>query len=185
MEDKEIIGMFRDRNHDAITEIQKKYGKLCFQIGKNITGSLEDAEEIENETYLGLWNRIPPERPEYLKSFVCRIAKNLSIDRVRYHQAEKRKRGNEIPVEEVSDILSGVDTPENVYEQKELAELISEFLREQKPEVRKMFLRRYWFYDSIGDIATNFGVSESKVKVTLHRVRKSLKKYLMEQEVTL
>jgi RNA polymerase sigma-70 factor (ECF subfamily) len=146
---------------------------------------VDDAEEIENETYLRLWNIIPPEKPDFLKSFVCRIAKNISIDRARYNQANKRKQNEVIPVEEVADILSGKETPENLYEQKETSEYISDFLRLQKTEARRFFIQRYWYCFSISEIAKAFGVSENKVKVTLHRVRKDLKKYLEAKGVVL
>ena len=185
MEDKEIVDLFWLRKDQAIVETQMKYGKLCLQIAKNMIGNLQDAEEIVNETYLGVWNSIPPERPKHLKSFVCRIARNISIDRIRYYNADKRKNEGIVTLNEVEDILSGTDTPENIFDRKEIAAMISEYLRQEKEIKRNMFIKRYWYYESISEIAQEYGVSESKVKVTLHRIRQGLKKYLESKEVTL
>lgn len=185
MDDKQIIDLFWERNNQAITEIQNKYGRLCFQLAHRITGSLQDAEEVVNETYFGVWNRIPPERPKHLKSFVCRIARNISIDRFRYNQADKRKQNMLVSLDEIEDILSGADTPENIYDKKEVAAYISEFLRSIKSDKRQMFLQRYWYCKKISEIADEFHITESKVKVTLHRVRRELKQYLENKGVTL
>lgn len=185
MEDKKIVDLFWQRNHQAIIEIQNKYGKLCLQLANRITGSLQDAEEIVNETYLGMWNRIPPEKPQHLKSFVCKITRNISIDRVRYYQAEKRKHDLHVSLEELQDILSGTDTPESIYDRKETAAYISDFLRSIKSEKRIMFLQRYWYCKTISEIANEFDITEGKVKVTLHRVRRELKKYLEDKGVAL
>lgn len=185
MEDKQIVELFWQRNNQAIEEIQNKYGKLCLQLAKRITGNVQDAEEIVNEAYLGVWNKIPPEKPQHLKSFVCRITRNISIDRIRYYQAEKRKSDLSVSLDEIQDILSGTDTPESVYDRKETVAFISDFLREIKSEKRIMFLQRYWYCKSISEIAGEFDITEGKVKVTLHRVRRELKKYLEDKGVTL
>lgn len=185
MEDKQIVDLFWQRTNQAIIETQNKYGKLCLQLASNITGNLQDAEEIVNEAYLALWNKIPPEKPQYLKSFVCKITRNISIDRVRYYQANKRKGSALVSLDEIEDILSGVDTPESLYDRKETAAYISEFLRNIKPDKRKMFLQRYWYCKTISEIANEVGVTEGRVKVTLHRIRKELKKYLESKGVTL
>lgn len=185
MDDNQIVELFWQRDNQAIKEVQSKYGKLCFQLAKRITGNIQDAEEIVNEAYLGVWNKIPPEKPRHLKSFVCRIARNISIDRLRYSQAEKRKHDSHVSLDEIQDILSGTDTPESIYDSKETAAFISDFLRGIKTDKRNMFLQRYWYYKSISEIAEEFEITESKVKVTLHRVRWELKKYLEDKGVTL
>lgn len=185
MEDNQIVELFWRRDNQAITEIQNKYGKLCFQLAKRITGNIQDSEEIVNEAYLGVWNKIPPEKPLYLKSFVCRITRNISIDRLRYNQAEKRKHDSHVPLDEIQDILSGTDTPESVYDSKETAAFISDFLRGIKADKRNMFILRYWYYKSISEIADEFDITEGKVKVTLHRVRTELKKYLEDKGIVL
>lgn len=185
MKDTQIVELFWERDERAITETQLKYGKLCLQLAKNITGDLQDAEEVVNDAYLGVWEKIPPEKPQCLKSFLCRIARNKSIDRVKYYNADKRKRELQVSLDEIEDILSGSDTPEKVFDRKETALLISDYLRSIKPDKRGMFIQRYWYYRSVADIASNFGVTENKVKTTLYRVRKELKQYLESREVIL
>ena len=185
MEDTKIVELFWERNQQAIQEIEIKYGRLCIQIAKNITGNVLDAEEIANETYLGLWNAIPPEKPDFLKSFTCRIAKNLAIAKARYNNAEKRKGTETVSLNEVCDILSGSDEPDKIYDRKETAGFISDFLRKCSPIRREMFIQRYWYYRSVKEIASEYNVTESKVKTTLFRVRKELKKYLEKRGVIL
>lgn len=185
MEDTKIIELYWQRDESAITETEIKYGKLCKQLAKNILGNLEDAEEAVNETYLGLWNAIPPERPTYFKAFVCRITKNIAMTKARYINAEKRKPEAQIALSEIEGTLSGNENIEERYEQKEISEFINEYLMGKDKIKRVMFVKRYWFSDSVVDISRTLGVSESKVKTTLFRMRRELKKYLRGKGVEL
>ena len=185
MEDEKIVELYWQRSEAAITETDIKYGKLCKQLAKNILFNIDDAEEVVNETYLGVWNAIPPERPQYFKTFICRITKNLAMAKVRYYNADKRKNEGVVSLDEVQDILSGYSTVEEEYEKKVVSGYISDYLRMIDQEKRNIFLSRYWYYRSIADIAKSYGMSESKIKTTLFRTRRKLKEYLKDKGVEL
>lgn len=185
MEDAKIVELYWDRNERAIVETETKYGKLCKLIAKNIVGCMEDVEEVLSEAYLGVWNSIPPNRPKYLKTFVCKITKNRALAKARYNSAEKRNTDGVVSLDELSDIVSGQDDVEKTYEKKVVAGYISDFLRSIEEEKKNIFLSRYWYHNSMSDIAKTYGISESKVKTTLFRIRRKLKDYLKEQGVEL
>ncbi|MFQ9516318.1 MAG: RNA polymerase sigma factor [Eubacterium sp.] len=185
MEDIEIIEMYWARNEQAIEETDLKYGKLCKQLARNILFNLEDVEEVMNETYLGVWNTIPPNRPKYLKTFVCKITKNIAMAKVRYYHADKRRTEGMVSLDEIEDIVSGKNNIEEEYEKKEISGFISEYLRMLDMEKRNIFLNRYWYHNSMAEIAEIYGISESKVKTTLFRTRRKLKEYLKNKGVEL
>ncbi len=181
MDDKRIIDLFFDRNENAIKETQTKYGKLCFKIAHNILRNREDAQEIENDTYLALWQRIPPARPENFTAFICRIARNIAMKKYEYNTADKRS-GSVVSWSELEESI-----PDNAFaaeiEDARIGELINSFLRGQKEDARNVFIRRYYFGDDILEIAENFAFSESKVKSMLFHTRNKLKTYLIENGV--
>lgn len=185
MEDTKIIDLYWLRDERAIIETDLKYGKLCRQLAKNILFNWEDTEEVINETYLGVWNAIPPSRPQYLKTFICKITKNIAMKQVRYYHAGKRKTQGIVSLDEIEEIVSGKSNIENEYEKKEITGFINEYLRDIDLEKRNIFLSRYWYYNSITEIAKIYGISESKVKTTLFRTRKRLKEYLKDKGVEL
>lgn len=148
----------------------------------NILGNAEDAEECVNDTLLSVWNAIPQTIPENLKAFVCRIARNTALKKLEYNTAEKRSPNAAVSLAELEEIIpdkraSSDDAGENI------SEAISEFLLLQKPEIRRVFIRRYWFFDSVSDIAKRFSYSESKVKSMLFHTRKKLKNYLTKEGI--
>lgn len=185
MEDTKIIELYWERNEQAILETQMKYEKLCKLIISSILSNPRDVEEVVNETYLGIWNAIPPERPKFFKAFMCKIAKNIATTRLKYINADKRNPEHVVALEELEGILSGTDDIIHNYEAKEIAGYINQYLAGIDKEKRIMFVRRYWFCDSITDIARIMGLSDSKVKTTLFRVRKDLKRYLEGKGVEL
>lgn len=176
IDDTEIIELYFARSEDAIRQTQLKYGNLCYRIALNVLKNNEDAEECVNDTYLSVWNRIPPDMPENFKAFICKIARNLSLSRLRYNTAKKR---NSDMLISLCDVDSTAPAPDGVSDQ-ELGHLISEFLRLQSADVRNVFMRKYWFYDSVEEIADRFSFSKSKVKSMLFHTRNRLKKYLSE-----
>ncbi len=181
MDDSRIIELYFQRDQNAIRETQSKYEKLCFHISKNIVGNEADAEECVNDTYLAVWNAIPPERPGSLKAFVAGIARKLSLKRWEYNSAQKRSA----PLVEFSE-LEGVLADEEIpgtTQEAELGQLISDFLRTEKEEARNVFLRKYWYFDSITAIARRYSFSESKVKSMLFQTRTRLRAYLISKEV--
>ena len=182
MTDEEIISLYFSRSENAIHETAAKYGRLCTYVIKNILKDPADIDECVNDTYLKVWNVIPPSRPTTLKAFVGRITRNISFNL--YKKMNTDKRGNlQIPIilDELSECVSGGTTPYQEIEKKELLKAINSFLEKLPQEKRVMFVRRYWHSDSITDIAKRCGVSENSVSVNLNRLRKRLHNYLIER----
>ncbi len=180
LEDNKIIELFFARSEQALAELSAKYGRLIFGIAKNILGDEEDARECENDTYLGAWRTIPPERPNPLSAYVCRIARNLSLKKYRSKKAQKRDCAFDLSMEELGDCLAAPSI-EETWSARELGQAIGRFLDTQNRESRTMFMRRYWFCDSIKEIAQRFAISENNASVKLSRIRVSLKKYLQKE----
>ena len=177
MEDSRIIELFLQRSESAIDMVQQKYGPMCCSIARNILSSDEDAQECVNDALHALWNTIPPEEPQRLGAYFAKIVRNLSMKRPTYQNADKRSSAI-VSYEELSACIPDRNTVEALLEEKELANAIERFLGTLDRDSRDMFLRRYWFCDSIGQIAKGFGISETGVTTKLHRMRKKLKDYL-------
>ena len=182
MEDREIVELYWQRREEALAESRKKYGGLCFSVALRVLGSREDAEEAASDALLGAWNSIPPQRPEYLDAYLAKLCRRAAIDRLPRSRAGKRWSGEAaLALEELEECAFGGGDVEAQTEAKELAALIGRFLRTQPETARKVFLRRYWYVESVGEIAEAFGWSESKVKSLLFRTRKSLRSYLEKE----
>ena len=182
MDDAQILSLLFAREESAITEIKTKYGKLCLHIAQNILGNPEDAEECVQDTYLAIWNKIPPVRPDNLSAFICKVIRNLSLKKLEYNTAKKRCTDICIPLAEIETILPDKQISP-AFGDEELGSLISAFLRTEKENSRKVFLRRYWFFDSIAEIAEMYSFSENKVKSMLFRTRTRLREYLKKEGV--
>ena len=181
MEDEKIIDLYWDRNQSAIVETDKKYGNYCRKIADNILYNKEDSEECVNDTWLRAWNSMPEERPSILSAFLGAITRNLSLDRYRRRHAAKRGSGEVSYIfDEMWDCAGGENPVEQV-EQKELVECIDRFLAELDNESRVLFVRRYWYMDSIAEIAGRFGYSESRVKSNMFRTRNKLRNRLVQE----
>ena len=168
MEDKKIIELYWDRDESAIVETQKKYGNYCYSIAKGILRQREDAEEVTNDTYAGAWNCIPPHRPEILRTFLGKITRHLSLKRIREKMAQKRGCGEaELVLEELEECIPSASRVEQTMEEKELAEILNSFLEKLPVTQRRVFVCRYWYFDSVEDIAKHFGFGQSKVKMML------------------
>lgn len=180
--DEKIIELFFERNDRAVNEIQMKYGKLCFTVAMNILGDREDAEECVNDTYLGAWNSIPPNRPNALSAYLIKITRNLSLKKLRFERTEKRGGGEgNFSFDELSECIpDGSDVSKSI-EASELSKHISDFLRKIPETDRRIFVLRYFYCDSIEEISKRFGFGESKVKMKLSRTRKKLSAYLTER----
>lgn len=184
MEDCQIVSLYWERNEQAIQATAAKYGRYCYAISYNIISNREDAEECVNDTYLSAWNHIPPTKPSILSVYLSTITRNLSIDRWREKYAGKRGKGQvAVAAEELEYCLTKGDSPETVYLQKELSECLNAFLGSLPQTERKVFVSRYWYLDSIGDIAEHFGFTVPKVKNMLMRTRRKLKKHLVQKGV--
>ncbi len=179
MDDSKIIDLYFERNEEAIRQTQIKFSKLCHGIAYNVLGNTADAEECVNDTYLGVWNSIPPEKPNSLKAYVARIARNLSLKRLAYNTADKRS-GIAVDFSELEGVLADHETAMG---EEEIGRLINDFLKQEKEDARNVFLRKYWFFDSVESIAVRYGFSESKVKSSLFHTRTRLRKYLESKGV--
>lgn len=182
MDDSKIIELYFERDDRAIKETQIKYGKLCHRIAYNILNNYEDSEECVNDTYVGVWNAIPPTRPNNFISFICKITRNLSLKRLEFMKREKRSANISISLEELEAVLPDDRYAPNVSDE-EVGKLISEFLYTQKEEVRNVFIRKYYFFDSVEEIAERYSFTESKVKNMLFYTRNKLKDYLIKEGV--
>lgn len=184
MEDSRIIELYFQRNEEAISRTAVKYGNYCFSIAHNILHSREDAQEAVNDTYLGTWNAIPPHRPRSFPAFLGKITRRISINRYLAARTDKRGGGETtLALEELSACLPAPGTVEQVLEEKVLVELLNRFVRELPETEQKVFVLRYWYLDSIKDIAARFGFSTSKVKSMLLRTRKKLRTELEKEGI--
>lgn len=181
MEDQQIVELLWKREERALQEIQGKYGSFCGRIARNILRDAEDVQECLNDAYLALWNRIPPERPRIFAAFLGRITRNLALKRYEYNSAAKRNAELETSWEELEGTLCISAAAEEDYEAQQLATAISAFLRTLEKGPRRLFIRRYWYFDSIRTLAENFGMSESKVKSMLFRTRNRLRDVLQKE----
>ena len=182
MDDEMIVSMYWDRNEQAVAETARKYGSYCRSIAHNILSDPSDEEECVNDTWLRAWNAIPPQRPTVLSVFLGKITRNLSFDMYRKKHAEKRG-GSEMTLilDELAECVSGNESPEDAILGDELKSNINSFLSTLTDENRHMFILRYWYSESICDIAKRFSKSENSISVTLSRIRGRLKEYLTER----
>lgn len=184
MEDQKIIELYWNRSEEAISETEQKYGNYCCSIARNILANREDAEECVNDTYLAAWNAIPPQRPSLLAAFLGKITRNLSIDRWRTQNRQKRGSGEILlALDELDDCVSGQQSVDAEMERKRFAQVFNRFLDSLPEMERRIFLCRYWYLDPIAEIADRFGFSVSKVTSMLHRTRKKLYIVLEKEEL--
>ena len=182
MEDFKIIELFFLRSENAISETERKYGRYLSKIAYNILFDLEDSKECVNDTYMKAWNSIPPQQPEILSTFLGKITRHLAIDLFRKKHAEKRKNSEyALSLSELDECIPDNFSPEKESEQKELSESINRFLASLSKENRDIFVCRYFYSDSIKEIASFFKSSESKIKSSLFRSRKALKEHLEKE----
>lgn len=182
MEDQKIVELYFERDEQAIKETEAKYGKLCYSIIYNVLNNHEDSKECMNDTYVGIWKAIPPARPSSFIAFVCRIARNLSLKRLEFMKREKRSADVMLSLDELQAVLPDENYALDVSDE-DIGRLISRFLHSQKEDVRNIFLRKYYFFDSIREIAERYSFTESKVKNILFHTRNKLKEYLVKEGV--
>lgn len=183
LDDSEIIDLFFMRSERAITELSAKYGPLCMKISMNILSQKQDAEECVNDSYLVAWNTIPPQKPNPLRSYICRIVRNQSINRWRYKNAKKRKSEYDLCLEELENVLSASGKIDDELNEKTLVSYLEEFLDTLDPVNRMIFIRRFWFMDSYQAIAKRSGLREVTIRVRISRTKRSLKTFLVKKGV--
>ena len=182
MEDRKILMLLLNRAENGLAAVQKKYGGLLYRICMNILQIPQDAQECVNDTYLALWNAIPPATPDPLTPYVCRTGRNVALNRLRSNTAQKRDGGYSLSIDELAECIPDTCLEERVTA-RALGKAIDEFLTMQTRENRVLFLRRYWFGDSVADAAKAVGISANTGAVRLHRVREKLRQYLTEREL--
>ncbi len=177
--DREIIDLYFARDERAIRETDRAYGRACLRVSLGILGSHADAEECVNDTYLKTWENIPPTRPASLCAYVCRIARNLSIDRLRTLSASKRNRDLTVSLSELEECIPVREDAAGV-----LADVLSEFLRTLEERDRVLFIGRYWYAIPVKTLAAEWGMTPTAVSLRLGRVRDKLKQYLTDRGYT-
>ena len=182
IEDEKIVELFFERSEQAIQELGNKYGKVCRKLSYNIVNNMQDAEECVNDAYLGAWNAIPPERPDKLQPYVCRIARNLSLKKYHSNTAQKRNRQYDVILEEIADCLDSGRSVEGEILARELAGELNAFLGTLNSRDRIIFVQRYWYCLSVSEIAENLHMTPNAARVCLHRTREKLKQYLKQAE---
>lgn len=183
MEDQKIIDLFFLRSEMAVTELAKKYGMVCKKLAFHILNSREDAEECVNDAYLALWNKIPPNRPDPLQTYLCRIVRNLAIKKYRANTAEKRNSFYDMSLEELTECIPARETVEDHWDAKELGKHLDVFLDTLDQKSRILFLRRYWFSESLAELASEFHITEHNAAVRLSRIRAKLRNYLSKEGI--
>ena len=178
MEDQQIIEGLFNRSEEALAQMTAKYERLCYKLAGNILNDAQDCEECVNDAYLGVWNSIPPNRPDSLMAYLCRIVRNLCLKKYRYNTADKRNSQMDVAIEELEGVLSSREDVESQVEASELTETINGFLSQLKQIDRVVFMRRYYFSDSYEEIARRTGISEKNVSVKLNRVRNKMRDFL-------
>ncbi len=175
MEDSEIITLFFERSEQALAELDKSYGKAARKTAANILSNQQDVEECVNDAFWGVWNSIPPHRPNSLISFFCKITRNLAVNRVRIETAAKRNDSFNLVLEEMEEFIPSRSDVEADYEGRELADTVNRFLSELSYDDRYIFVRRYWYADSVKNISTAMHCRENHISVRLFRLRKNLR----------
>lgn len=178
MDDSQIIELFFERSEKAISELSAKYGGMCMTIATNVLNNHQDAEECVNDTYLGVWDTIPSQKPDSLLAYVCRIVRNISVSRYRYNSSKKRNSIYDVCVSELEDYIFSNETAEDRFEAAELSRFIDEFLDTLDSTNRMLFVRRYWYLDSFNTLARMSKLSIGAVKTRLSRMRDMLKNFL-------
>lgn len=182
MDDAELIRRLTAREPAALATLQKAYGGYCYTVAFNILGSSEDAEETVNDAMNAAWNSIPPHKPDVLRAYLGKLARNLALKRVRFDSAEKRGGGaGNVVYEELSECIAAGDTTESAADADALKALLRDFVHRLPAAKRRVFVLRYWYFETVPAIAKETGMSEAMITSLLFRLRAQLKKKLKEE----
>ena len=181
LKDHEIIGLFFERSEQSITELILKYGAAVKKVASNILNNTQDIEECISDTYFHVWSRIPPERPDHLGAYTCRIARNVSLNRYHSNAAQKRNSHYDVALEELEGTIPALSTVESEYDARELTAYLNLFLSKLSRDDRYLFMRRYWYGDGISEIAHSLKITPHAASVRLFRLRKNLQKLLQKE----
>ena len=181
MEDEKIVGLYWQRSEEAIAETEAKYGRLCYSVAYGVLKNHEDSEECVNDTYVRTWNSIPPDQPDHLGAYVSKISRRLALDKLRRKTADKRAAVT-VVLDEISECLPDMSGGMTV-DRMVTRETLNKFIGTLTPTNRVIFMRRYWYCDSVHDIAKMLHMTEAGVKMKLVRMRQKLKKELSGEGV--
>ena len=182
MDDERIIELFFQRNEDAIKYTNETYGKRLFHLADNIVHNDQDAEESVNDTYMKAWDTIPPQRPEHFFAYIAKICRNFALKRIDWQKAKKRNAEVVTLTQEMENCIPDTYRDREA-DARELGRILDAFLRTLTPENQMVFLRRYWYVDTIAEIAVRYGISESAVQMRLNRTRSKLAMYLAKEGI--
>lgn len=182
MEDEKIIDLYWERKDEAIMETQAAYGRQLQTIAQRIVQSYEDAEESVNDTYLAAWRTIPPKRPKYFFAYLAKICRNFAFGKLDWLDAARRK-AEVVTLSEEMELCIPDTSRDSAAEGREITRALNAFLGTLPQENRRLFVRRYWYVDTVAEIAQRYNMSESKVKTRLHRIREKLRVYLMQEGI--
>ncbi len=182
MEDSKIIELFFSRDQEALAQVDHTYGRKLFHISDNILRCFEDAQECVNDTYLKTWNTIPPKRPDSLFGYLAKICRNLSLNKLDWSNAAKRKAEVVSLTQEMESCIPS-SCQDAALEARELGRILNTFLSTLSPENRMVFVRRYWYVDTVAEIAARYGINEAAVNTRLFRLRKKLADYLAKEGI--
>ena len=185
MEDEKIVALYWERSEAAIAETQRKYGSYCYSIAYRILYSEQDAEECENDTYLRAWESIPPHQPMRLATFLGKITRNIALNRYHYEHAQKRFFSATVVFDEIAELIPDPSESSDPCEENLLRDAINRFLKSLTREARIIFVRRYWYFSTIEEISRDYGWTQSKIKVSLHRSRIRMKHFLEKERIVL
>ena len=183
MEDSKIIDLFFERSEDAIIQTDKKYGKYCYAIAYNILYSEPDSEECVNDTYLRVWETIPPQNPNAFPAYIGRITRNLALNRLEYNKSKKRDSSFDALLDEMQEMIPDESADPQSADEVALREAINSFLRSLEANTRIIFVRRYWYNSTVKDIAEDYSLPVGTVKSTLSRTRKRFREYLQKEGI--
>ena len=184
MDDKQIVALYWERSEDAIAQTEKKYGRYCHYIARNILYSDQDAEECVNDTYQKAWETMPPKKPELLSAYLGKLTRHIAINCYIHDHADKRSPGMQMILDEAEEFIPD-PADSDISDEIHLRDAINSFVASLTQEVRVVFVRRYWYMSSVKDIAKDYGMTESKVKITLMRTRNRFKEYLEREGISI
>ena len=183
MNDKKIIELLFARSQSALTHLQSRFGKYCHSIAYNVLGNDFDAQECVNDTYMRVWDSIPPNKPKDLSVYIGRIARNVSLNRKKQNNAGKRNSSADLAIDELEEMICdrSMDFSDGVF----IKQALNSFLENLSTKDRRIFIQRYWYAYSIKEIAESAGIEENNVRVKLHRLRDDLKKHLEKEGIAI
>ena len=184
MDDQSIVQLFFERSERALAELDAKYGKLCHTLSRNILNSRQDAEECVNDAYLGVWNTVPPARPDPLRAYLCKIVRNVSLKLYHRKKAEKRNSAYDVAMQELEDCLPAAESVEDAVASRELSRAIDRWLDGLAPTDQEAFLWRYWYGQQVAEVARQAGCSPNTMTKRLGRLRESLRRALEQEGIS-